>query len=358
MRSLLAFLILTSCLPQPKASPEAKSVREVTQEPLAQGTQLADYVVDIFEDSKARLWFGTMSHGIACWNGDSLRYYTSSDGLPSNAVVDIYEESDGDLLLITQAGFSRFDGQSFKNTTSEDGLCDDRASAYLEDSMGRIWIGTWDGVCFFDGKVFSPLKLPTPEFMTPIYQSTQNWVTDIIEDSQGNIWFARSGYAACMYDGKDFKTYSKQDGLPSNTIQGILEDQKGRLWFSCGIAERENPNPLGRQGDGGLGMYDGMAFVKFPQEEGLSRNEIYSLYEDRSGNIWIGATGLGVYRYDGQEFKLFKGTDRMDLTSRMGIQSILEDSKGRMWFGFSGGLFTLEGDSIKNVTRESLVARN
>ena len=87
---------------------------------------------------------------------------------------------------------------------------------------------------------------------------------------------------------------------------------------------------------------------------GLSKNDIYSVYADRKGDIWIGATGLGIYRYDGTSFQLFKGTDRMDLTWSMGIQSILEARNGKLWFGFSGGLFRFNGSAITNVPKHIL----
>jgi ligand-binding sensor domain-containing protein len=34
-----------------------------------------------------------------------------------------------------------------------------------------------------------------------------------------------------------------------------------------------------------------------------------------------------------------------------GVQAILEDSKGNVWIGLSGGLFRLEGDSIKHISK-------
>ena len=60
--------------------------------------------------------------------------------------------------------------------------------------------------------------------------------------------------------------------------------------------------------------------------------------------------GLGVYEYDGESFKFYKGTDRIDLTWSMGIQYILEDSERTLWFGFSGGLFRFNSTSIMNIT--------
>ena len=84
----------------------------------------------------------------------------------------------------------------------------------------------------------------------------------------------------------------------------------------------------------------------------MSKSNVYSIYEDPSGILWIAATGVGLYRYDGKTFKMYMGTDRMDLTWSYGIQSMLQDRKGTFWLGFSGGLFRLEGEEIRNVVVE------
>ena len=104
--------------------------------------------------------------------------------------------------------------------------------------------------------------------------------------------------------------------------------------------------------EGGICLYDGKSFIRFPEIEGLNKKSYYSIYEDQIGNIWIGAANSGVYRYDGRIFNLFKDTDRMDLTWSMSIQSVFEDSNGNLWFGFSGGLFQFNDLAIVNVTQE------
>ena len=41
-------------------------------------------------------------------------------------------------------------------------------------------------------------------------------------------------------------------------------------------------------------MWDGQTVTTFPDVPGLTENEIYSVTEDRNGNIWICATRHGV----------------------------------------------------------------
>lgn len=348
------------------------------------GAQIGEYVVGAFEDKKGNLWFGTMTEGVARYDQKAFTYFSVKDGLPDNTVAVMTEDKAGNLWLATHAGLSKYNadlpneqGKMFTNFTKKDGLCDDRVSDILIDKAGNMWIGTWAGVCRYHPSAdqtgrgtFSNFPLPIPDIEVPVYQATANWVTEIIEDRQGNIWFGRSGYGASKYDpvsGK-FTQFTKKDGLPSNCVQAIHEDRQGNIWFGCRVAERDHPDAAQRTGDGGLARYDpsaadstnslttlrpgGQTFTQYPEQEGLSKNDIYTIYEDKAGNIWIGATGFGVYRYDGKSFRIYKETDRMDLTAGFGLQSMLEDRNGKLWLGFSGGLFRFKDSAIINVTQD------
>lgn len=356
--SLLPFILffITSCNGQSNSNvskPESDATPKTDP-------QIDEYVVEIFEDSKGNLWFGTMSKGVARYDGKSLTYFSTKDGLPGNTVASIAEDKAGNLWFGTHSGLSRYDGKTFTNFTVKEGLCHDRVSNILIDKVGNIWVGTWGGVCRYDGLTFSDFPVPIPDVELLPYQTTMDWVTEIMEDQQGNIWFGRDGYGACRYDPATggFTHFTKKDGLPSNNVQVIRADKQGNVWFGCRVTENDHPDPDKRKGDGGLSRYDGKKMIQYPAIEGLSKNETYAIAEDKAGNIWIGANRVGVYRYDpsaeqagGEPFKIYKGTDRMDLTARFGVQDILEDRNGTFWFGFSGGLFRLSGSSIINVTQ-------
>lgn len=343
---LFSFVLLTSCKGQEKHA--AQPAREAIPALLDFSEPISEYVVDVLEDSKGNLWFGTISDGAARFDGKTLTYFSKKDGLCDNTVVSMAEDKVGNIWFGTHNGVSKFDGKTFVNFGTAEGIHGVGCNL-LVDSRGNLWAGTNDGAFRYNGASFSPFNIPNPV----VADSSRKWVAGkvwgLMEDKKGNIWFARDAYGACKFDGSAFTHFTKKAGLCSNNVCDITEDNQGNIWFGC--LSSDLPKEVK---EGGVCRYDGKNVAQFPEKAGIHQNDIYSIYADRKGNVWMGATGLGVYRYDGQSFQLYKGTDRMDLTWSVGIQSILEDSNGALWFGFSGGLFRFDGTGIVHVPKGAL----
>ena len=308
--------------------------------------QIAEYVVDIFEDKKGNIWFGTMGMGVARYDGNILTYISTKDGLCGNTVVSITEDQEGNIWFGTHNGASKYNGKIFTNYGIEEGLIG-LGCNILIDRNGDIWAGTNAGLFRFNGSSFYAFNIPNPVIENPSYSWEAGKVWSLMEDKVGNLWFGRDGYGACKFDGATFTHFTKKNGLWSNNVNNIIEDRQGNIWFTS--LPSSEPKEIN---NGGVCRYDGNSFIRFPKIEGLNKNSYYSIYEDQLGNIWIGAANSGVYQYDGKVFTLFRDTDRMDLTWSMSVQSILEDSNGTLWFGFSGGLFRLNDSVIVNVTQD------
>jgi ligand-binding sensor domain-containing protein len=336
---LIAFSI--SCNTQENKSSSSELKNNVEQD---NALQIGQYVTGTFEDSKGHLWFGTIEKGIAHFDGKKLRYYTKEDGLPSNRVIGVIEDANGVFWLKTGEGLSKFDGNNFINfPVKKDDFFSNSISQLLIDSKGTFWVGTWGGVYTFNGKEFTYFPLPYPKVKTPINEDTKNWITEIKEDHDGNIWFARDGYGVCRFNGNSFTHFLKKDGLHSNNVVEIEIDNQGHLWIGTRVAEKDNPDPEKRTGKGGVNRITNKEIISFPEIDGFNTDDVYEIYSNSYGNIWISTVKYGVYRFDGKEFKNY------DVP--IPIMTMNDDQNGNLWLGGAGGLYKITPDEkIINVT--------
>jgi len=338
---ILVFVIslITSCRGQSHSNNENDINKLLKNEE----SQIGEYVVEVFQDSKENIWFGTLEKGVAKFDGNNLKYLTVEDGLPSNRITDVIEDNSGNLWFGTGVGVSKFDGKIFTNYSEKNGLCSNMVSNLFIDSKGNFWIGTWGGVCKFDGIQFENFPIPYPKIETKINPDTKDWITSIAEDKKGNIWFGRDGYGLSKFNGNSFVHFTTKEGLISNNVQSIVEDKKGNIWIGTRVAEKDNSDTDKRFGKGGLNKYDGQKFVHFPEMKGLSESDIFSIYKENSNDLWISTTSNGVYKYVNNEFVNYNVP-----TSTM---VFLKDIKGNVWLGCAGGLYKIDKKGeTKNVT--------
>ncbi|HLP58089.1 MAG TPA: two-component regulator propeller domain-containing protein, partial [Candidatus Deferrimicrobium sp.] len=120
--------------------------------------------------------------------------------------------------------------------------------------------------------------------------------------------------------------------LSGDMINTIYEDRSGVLW-------------IGTLGDG-LNKYNRRTsiFEHYYSNPGmpgtLKHDVILSLYEDRSGSVWVGTFGEGLAKFDRKkgDFIHYKCTSREnDGVKSNIILAIYEDSLGTLWLGTDGG---------------------
>ncbi len=82
-------------------------------------------------------------------------------------------------------------------------------------------------------------------------------------------------------------------------------------------------------------------FKKLTQEQGLSKNSIWSTYRDKTGFLWI-ATSNGLNRYDGSSVTNFRRN--ADVTNSIPSNApryITEDADGKLWLSSESKIFFL-----------------
>lgn len=94
-----------------------------------------------------------------------------------------------------------------------------------------------------------------------------------------------------------------------------------------------------------------MNFSRLTINDGLSQNTIYSIFQDRTGFVWIG-TEDGLNRFDGYEFKIYRHLHygKNDIRSNQ-VNSIYENDEGNLWIATSTGLdfFNRGAETFKHI---------
>ncbi|MCE2962893.1 MAG: histidine kinase [Chitinophagales bacterium] len=85
------------------------------------------------------------------------RILNSDNGLPSNKVHNVYEDSKGYIWFGTENGVCRWDSKNFVTYTIKDGLPNNEVLVIFEDSKGRIWFSTFSNeLCYLqNGTIFN-----------------------------------------------------------------------------------------------------------------------------------------------------------------------------------------------------------
>ena len=113
-------------------------------------------VYDILETKEGALLFGTGGEGLFLYNKNENNFdrLTYKDGLPSNTVVSLIEDKQGDIWAGTRNGSSKINiktGQ-IQNYNISDGLTDRALSvgASVASNYGKIYFGGPSGVSYTD----------------------------------------------------------------------------------------------------------------------------------------------------------------------------------------------------------------
>lgn len=98
-----------------------------------------------------------------------------------------------------------------------------------------------------------------------------------------------------------------------------------------------------------LGLSQNPYHITIDKTSGLPSNSVYDIFQDSKGFMWF-ATGKGLCRYDGNDFKLFNADFQ---TSKSG-SCITEDKFGRIWYAnFDGFLYFVEKGNLKALPQET-----
>ena len=279
------------------------------------------------------------------------RTYEVADGLTPGDIVKIHQDREGYLWFgARDGGVSRFDGEVWTHLSTQ---CE---PPMIQDREGAFWFCTGgNGVRRYETANGAWQSYTTSNGLG------HNRVVTLLQDRKGNIWFGALGGGVTRYDGLTWRTFTTNDGLAHDRVTRVIEDRQGRLW-------------IGTDG-GGVSVYDpalnltgsnesgSSAWETYDTGNGLPHNQVGTLYQDRSGNIWVGTLD-GAARMDPTDdgWRVFT-TDEGLPDGR--ILRFYEDGQGRIWLAMGGsygvggkGLSVIDRNTITTFTTEDGLASN
>ena len=297
----------------------------------------------ILQDKAGNYWFGTDGDGVYLYDGKSLAHLMEKDGLCNNQVRTIQEDKLGNLWFGTGDGICRYDGKTFTKFSENES-----PGKVWKDEPGDLWFGSRDGACLFDGNALTCFSLPgSDKEFPPANSSTPYSVYSVLEDKSGNLWLGTEQRGVCRYNGNRF-TYFTEKGLSTAAVRCIFQDKHGNLWFG--------------DNGGGVYRYDGTTVANFTEESGLSNPDfvkslmskpgtlarVWTIAEDKDGNLWFGTIDAGAWRFDGKSLTNFTTKDGLGSNA---VWTIYRDRAGTLWFGTDGGgVYTFDGGSFRRFT--------
>ncbi|PRY88549.1 hybrid sensor histidine kinase/response regulator transcription factor [Mongoliibacter ruber] len=304
--------------------------------------------------------------------GQQLPYFTtltSRDGLPSNTISAIAQDSEDFIWVGTANGVARYDGNSFLIFRKEEYplLAANEISSLL--AVGEeIWVGTWKGLSRINSKTFE---------ITPVELDPTIAIRTMYLDPKGIVWVG-STKGLLRFNGEEMETFDvKKNGLSHNMVRSVFMDHEDNLWV--GTYDRINKLPSGKgkftsyelkgnykpslknnlimdikpdQVDRDylwVGTETGLVRMHIPsgsyetfneENAGFSNEVIKSIYLTQSGDIYMGTDfGVNIFKPEDESVeKLFHHPELpYSIGSNVSMQ-IFEDSGGVVWFVTSNGL--------------------
>ncbi len=162
---------------------------------------------------------------------------------------------------------------------------------------------------------------------------SQDIVTCIARDVHGFMWFGTED-GLNRYDGYSLRVYKSNPAdsttLPWNSINALLVDRTGRLWVSASGVNRYDERVDG--------------FVRYGHSQSdphsLPYDHVPALCQDSTGALWA-ATDLGLARLDERsghwQVYTHDPRDSSSLSSSY-VSALLTDRHGTLWVGTQDGL--------------------
>jgi signal transduction histidine kinase/ligand-binding sensor domain-containing protein/DNA-binding response OmpR family regulator len=305
-------------------------------------------LLSIYADSKQRIWIAT-DNGLFLYNvrTNTFRLYENNkkdpSSLPVNNIRALAEDKWGNIWVGTSTGVSRLksDESGFIHYRYLSGT---EINCIAGDDQGLLWVGSSNGLYVYNIQA-GTYSVFTDENRN--HQSlTSKWVRCLYIDKQGIYWFGTNQGGICKYD--------KNLNLFNLTLSNSFQGNRANIAVITALAENRNGQVLIGTDGNGLYEYDRKKEQVYPvnlpvKNMPVNSLSVMTLLRTKTNKLYIGTYSQGLIIADqqtGAYKRLVKGPGLNDLTSN-DIFCLFEDSKGNIWIGSNGdGIVVMNNDRV------------
>lgn len=227
----------------------------------------------------------------------------------------------------------------------------------------KIYFGSfWDGLLEWDGTTLTKYNQTNSTLQGAVGDESRTRVTGLTFDEAGNLWIANHGATQPLHvlEANGNMTVMNTPNISIGSVSDIVVDDFNRKWIA-----------LPQSSTQGILVYDHGADVTNTADDqykvlntqlgngGLHTNEVISLANDKSGQIWVGTTqGIAIFYCAGSVFSQGCDAQRI-IVSRGGfngyllenerINDILVDGADRKWVATNNGLWVFSPDGTEEL---------
>jgi len=273
-------------------------------------------------------------------------------------LLRMVEDFDGNDWAVGEGGLCELKGANGFDLVTPAGLPRIMATDIFLDVQGTIWIRTFD-----DGLYFS--RRGTASFSKNASGSSNGHQffiqKSIAQTPDGRLWSSNAYGLRRIYTGQEDAHKrplyvigaddpgNKYDHLKPVSLLGtqepsgaILADREGTLWIAVkeGLLRIQSPSELKQHSI----THQRVGGGAFTLKDGLSSDIVWSLLEDREGNVWVG-TNSGIDRFSSENF-----TKAPFPVNRQTQFVLAADEGGAIWAGnFDTPVARLSQGIVKRV---------
>ena len=231
-------------------------------------------VMDLLKDRHDALWVATTGQGLYRIRDGQVEHFGTADGMSSDVVMKLFEDSEGDVWAATGNGLDVFRDLKVTTFSAHEGLVGNRIDGVLGLQDGSLWVASDNGLNLLLG---SPIRGIQGRQLLPGRRATS-----LLEDRLGRLWIGADNTMS-IYQDETFHPIKRGNGRPLGLVVGIAEDVDDNVWAEIGGPQPE----LVRIRD--LQVREVLPASRVPAARRVAA--------DPNGGIWLGLMRGDLARY-------------------------------------------------------------